>query len=471
MNKKNKVKKELGDFQTPSYFTNIILEKLKNLGINASSIIEPTCGLGSFILSASKIYPNAKIYGYDINQLYISSLKKKLRDLNYKNIDISCSNFFDLNWDDIIKETSGKLLIIGNLPWVTNSTQGYLKTQNLPLKNNFLNYSGIDAITGKSNFDISEWMLIEILSWFKDKKGTIAMLVKESVARKVISYAKKQSNSLFQTSIYRINAKEIFNASVDACFMILQLDSKKTPCYDYSIYNNMETSNSITMGNRDGLNISNLDDYKKYKYLLKKGGSKWRSGIKHDSSLIMELTRKGKGYINGYNEYVEVESDLLYPLMKGSDIGSNKDWRGKFILVTQKFVGMDTAYIETAYPKIWNYLICHSDKLDFRASAIYKKNPRFSIFGVGDYSFKKWKIAICSLYKKLFFRLIGPIEGKCVQFDDTVYFISFDHKKDAIKALSYLESEDVQALLRSLIFWDDKRPIKTNILNLLNLKQ
>lgn len=130
---------------------------------------------------------------------------------------------------------------------------------------------------------------------------------------------------------------------------------------------------------------------------------------------------------------------------------------------------MDTSYIKEKYPKTWSYLLYHSKKLDSRGSTIYKKNPRFSIFGVGDYSFKTWKIAICGFYKNLSFRFIAPIEGKSVQFDDTVYFISFNTREEVEKAYYHLKSDAVRKILNSLIFWDDKRPVKASILNLLKL--
>ena len=128
---------------------------------------------------------------------------------------------------------------------------------------------------------------------------------------------------------------------------------------------------------------------------------------------------------------------------------------------------MDTSYIKEKYPKTWSYLLSHSEKFDARASTIYKRNPQFSIFGVGDYSFKTWKIAICGLYKNLSFRFIEPIEGKPVQFDDTVYFISFNSREKAKRAYSYLTSDNVKKILSALIFWEDKRPVKASILNLL----
>jgi hypothetical protein len=67
--------------------------------------------------------------------------------------------------------------------------------------------------------------------------------------------------------------------------------------------------------------------------------------------------------------------------------------------------------------------------------------------------------------------LIGPIEGKPVMFDDTVYFISFDLEEDAVVALSQLNNVDVRRLLSSMIFWDEKRPIKTTILNIVNFER
>jgi hypothetical protein len=119
-------------------------------------------------------------------------------------------------------------------------------------------------------------------------------------------------------------------------------------------------------------------------------------------------------------------------------------------------------------PLTWKYLDDHGSQLDARGSSIYAKNPRFSVFGVGDYAYKPWKIAICALYKKLEFRLIGPIEDRPVMFDDTVYFISFDLEEEAEIALAQLNSVDVRNLLSSLIFWDEKRPIKTTFLNIVD---
>ena len=53
-------------------------------------------------------------------------------------------------------------------------------------------------------------------------------------------------------------------------------------------------------------------------------------------------------------------------------------------------------------------------------------------------------------------------------FDDTVYFLSFDTEQEARSVLRMLTSKAATSLLSSLIFWDEKRPIKTSILNVLD---
>jgi len=426
--------------------------------------------VGGFVVSAIRSYPTSKVYGFEINDSYIGVLKARLEQEERAHAQVVQADFFSTDWKNIIAKIQGSILVLGNLPWVTNSTQGSLGSENLPQKNNFQNFKGLDAVTGKANFDISEWMLLELMSWLEDRPGAIAMLVKTAVARKIISHAEKGRLPLTAAKIFKINAKAAFDAAVEACLLVLEFDKNKPRNFDYSVYESLNSDQHTTIGHRDGLTVSNLDNYQKHSHLIGDSSVKWRSGIKHDLSSVMELTQDGNKLINGLGEEVDIEPDLLFPLMKGSDVGSKKEWRSKYVLVTQSFVGEDTSYIKDKYPKTWCYLIQHSDKLDARGSVIYKKNPRFSIFGVGDYTFRPWKIAICGLYKSLTFRLIGPIEGKPAVFDDTVYFISFDSQEEATAAMTYLHKDEVRALLDSLIFWDDKRPIKTGVLNVLKWK-
>jgi hypothetical protein len=104
-----------------------------------------------------------------------------------------------------------------------------------------------------------------------------------------------------------------------------------------------------------------------------------------------------------------------------------------------------------------------------RKSSIYKNKPLFSIFSIGNYSFFPYKIAISSLYKKINFKMLSPVMEKPVMVDDTCNFLSCNTEAEAHILYSLLTSRDVELFLNSLIFWDSKRPITTQILNSINL--
>ena len=462
---------EFGDFQTPDLLSRNVCERLKALGIQPEFVLEPTCGVGAFVSAAAAAFPQARrILGYEVNGDYLASLATRLGSAALADkVTLEQADFFQTNWRSKIKKLDGSVLVLGNFPWVTSAKQGVIGGANMPAKSNFQGHNGFDAISGKANFDISEWMLLEVLRWFDGRSGDIAMLVKTAVARKVLAYAERQRIGVREAFLIGIDAKKEFNASVDACLLVIRMTANRAQAsYDYRVYSDLSATAFKRVGHRDGLTVGDLDAYARTRSLVGISPQKWRSGVKHDASGVMEFRQTTDGLVNGLGEVVDLEPKYLYPLLKGSDVGSAKTWRGMFALVTQRFVGESTTGIRDEAPRTWAYLEKHAAQLDGRVSSVYAKNPRFSIFGVGDYAFRPWRIAICGLYKRLRFRLVGPMQGRPVMFDDTVYYVSFDTEAQAVAALERLEASECTTLLTSLIFWDEKRPIKTGILNVLD---
>ena len=139
-------------------------------------------------------------------------------------------------------------------------------------------------------------------------------------------------------------------------------------------------------------------------------------------------------------------------------------------IVTQKFVGQDTSYIKQ-YPQTFGYLNNHIDLFRLRKSSIYRGKCDFSIFGIGDYSFKPYKIAISGLYKTFHFCLVKPQNGKPVMLDDTCYFIGFDTLEQAEYIWNLLNTDIVENLLKSIAFADAKRMITKDILMRIDLRK
>lgn len=470
---------QFGDFQTPDELARYTVELLREKhGISPDLIIEPTCGKGAFLRASLSEFDSPKIIGFDINEGYVESAKKSLSKYpNSENATVYLEDFFGMDWDSFLSNSEGYILVIGNPPWVTSSELSILNSKNLPSKSNFQNRRGIEAITGSGNFDISEWMLLKHAEWLTKREGTIALLCKYSVARKVFRQVRRKLGNRFSASIYLIDARAFFGASVKACLFVLStnLDASNVDASsDCIVYKDLKSNQILNLiGERDGLILKDIAKYEKWKHLLGQDlRYTWRSGIKHDCSKVMELEQVGDGlFQNGIRQQYPLEKKYLYPLLKSSDIGNGRisDCR-KFVLVTQKSVGDDTSIIKDRAPNTWQYLLEHDPLLKNRKSKIYKNKPPYSIFGIGQYSFKKWKIAISGLYKKLNFWLIKPIDDKPVMLDDTVNFLSFDTEEEAELILSLITSEPSLEFFESMIFWDEKRPITIDILRRLSLK-
>jgi hypothetical protein len=141
----------------------------------------------------------------------------------------------------------------------------------------------------------------------------------------------------------------------------------------------------------------------------------------------------------------------------------------KFTIVTQKKIGQETETIQTDYPCTYHYLSQHLANFEARKSSIYNNKPLFSIFGIGDYSFKPFKVAISGLYKTFHFTLILPQNNKPVMLDDTCYLIGFDIIEFAVYALILLNSNATMQFLQSVTFPDAKRTFTKDVLMRIDL--
>ena len=284
---------EYGDFQTPLELANHICQKLGSFGISPDAIIEPTCGVGAFVEASANHFPNAKkIIGIEVNKTYLEQTQRRKSTFpNNKRITLQQGNFFDFKWNVLLKGMDGSILVIGNFPWVTNSQQGMIGGVNLPEKLNFQNHNGFDAMTGKSNFDISEWMLIQVGDWFQKRNGYLAMLCKTSVARKFLHYLNGSKANVFHSAMYTIDAKKYFGASVEACLLLCEF-RENFHNYDYDAYDGLEAEKPQRVGHRNGMTIRDLDTFDKLNNLFGNSELRWRSGIKHDCAEIMELKKE-----------------------------------------------------------------------------------------------------------------------------------------------------------------------------------
>lgn len=472
MTKKRFSQLEFGDFQTPELLAMQVTKTILNRFNNIKCVVEPTCGIGNFLKSIVLQLQNISfLYGWEINANYVNLAKKNLASFN-QNINIYQQDFFEINWHKLDNELDFPLLFLGNPPWITNTKLSNLQSNNTPDKSNFQGFSGFEAISGKSNFDISEWMLIKILNYISNKKAAMGFLIKTSVARKLFTYICQYQLKINNISIYAIDAKKYFDVSVDACLFYAEGFSSNINNYECQVYEELTQDYSVkNIGFNEGKLISNQTIYNQLKDLDAGCEFTWRSGIKHDCAKVMELKLIENYLVNGFGEKVKISYDYLYPMYKSSDIAKKEIFTPqKFMLVTQKYVGEDTNKIKEISPATYDYLFSHSCYFDKRKSCIYKKSGKFSIFGVGNYSFLPWKIAISGLYKNINFSLLSTVNGKPIVLDDTCYFLSFDSEFQAKFIYELLTSSIALDFINSIIFKDSKRPITNSLLKRISLK-
>lgn len=467
---------EYGDFQTNQSLTLQITNQLKREGLKPQIVIEPTCGKGNFILSVLNTLSNVeRIYGIEIQEKYTWQAKFNVLDffLNNPNkkkpeILIIHSNIFEFDYRPIIENIGGKeLLIIGNPPWVTNSSLSAMDSHNLPEKSNFKHLKGLEAMTGKGNFDIAEFITIDLLRNFGKCKGALAFLVKNTVIKNIVHEQPKLKLPIAEMREQNINSKKEFDVNVEASIFICRLNQiPEYICHKSDFYTSERKCDFGWRNNKFMSDLSclcdNIDGISPFE---------WRQGIKHDCTKVMEIEFDGECYNNKLGERFDLEENLVFPLLKSSDLKNiyAKQTRKK-IIVTQKYVGQDTSYIHK-FPQTFKYLNNHIDLFRKRKSNIYNGKCDFSIFGIGEYSFKPYKIAISGLYKTFHFCFVKPLNGKPVMLDDTCYFIGFDNLEHAEYFWQLLNTEIVTNFLKSISFKDSKRVITKEVLMRIDLEK
>lgn len=474
----NVARTEWGDVQTPSGLARRVCENLVASGIRPTSLFEPTCGKGNFLLASIAFFPHLKeIFALEIYGPYIWQVKLRVLTYFLENparsrpiIHLLHKDFFEGEWErEVVPDPDGDLLILGNPPWVTNAQMGVLEAANLPEKSNRNGLKGLDAITGKGTFDIAESITTRLLARFSGYKGHIALLLKNATGQKLVQAQAKRQFPIGNIRLYRIDHRKEFQVAAAAGLFMAQLAQKPSlQCEWRSLYNAEEKG--PVFGWVKDVFVANCQAYLEIERLNSSGESGWRSGIKHDCSAVFELQMGANGLHNKSGESISIEPDLLYPLLKSSQLkGGIIQTTSRRMLVTQQLIGQETHSLAARYPETYAYLTAHATRLEARKSRIYRTSPTFAIFGVGAYSFLPYKVAISGMYKQGRFSLLLPVVDRPVMLDDTCYFLGFERLDFAAFTWQLLQHELSLKTLNAFVFLGAKRPYTKEVLNRIDL--
>jgi len=468
------MQREFGDFQTPPELARQVVECCRREANVTGWVraLEPTCGAGAFIVALLSLDgPPLDIHGIEIQDPHADEAERcSVRD--DCRVTIMRRSIFDLQLgSDLSWDTPGPLIVIGNPPWVTNAELGALGSRNLPIKRNLKRLHGLAAMTGASNFDICEAIWLKLFEELAPQDPLIALLCKTSVARNVLQFAAQRGVPVERGFIRRIDATRWFGAAVDACLFGIQLRAG-AHCYEVPVYDSLTAATPTSiMGVARGKLVADLNAYRSSRFADGPSPLVWRQGVKHDASAVMELVGESpaNGLRNRRGDEVDVEPEFIFPLMKGSDVAhGTARARGtsgiKWMIVPQRVLGEDTHALTHRAPKLWHYLTRHAAAFAKRRSSIYRGQPPFATFGIGEYTFADFKVAVSGLSKQPRFLAVGPRDGRPVVFDDTCYFVPCASADEADALAAVLNSQASLALIRALLFTDAKRPITKALL-------
>lgn len=186
-------------------------------------VIEPTCGVGAFLIAAAQTFPRSELHGFEINPAHLEQARQQLfAGGHLARARLARVDFFSHDWPAELR-TIDDPLILGNPPWVTSAAVSAVAGSNLPAKENVYGLRGLAAKTGKAKFDIAEWMLVTLIKTLRGRRATLAVLCKTATARKVLRHAWRSDLRITSASLCAIDAPAEFGAAVEACLLFARL--------------------------------------------------------------------------------------------------------------------------------------------------------------------------------------------------------------------------------------------------------
>jgi len=157
-----------------------------------------------------------------------------------------------------------------------------------------------------------------------------------------------------------------------------------------------------------------------------------------------------------------VEEDLIFPLLRGSDVSRWSNSTKLSILLThrrgERLKAIPEIEMQAEYPRAFAYLKHFEDMLQKRAALqrYFKADaPFYSIFNIGDYTFAPWKVVWREVANDLDAAVIGESNGmagrKPVIPDHTCILVACENRKEAHYLCATLNSGPARLVIRNYI--------------------
>jgi type I restriction-modification system DNA methylase subunit len=452
----------------------------------------------------------------DFNKLFIEKVNLSKQDMMIINnfyTKIQELHLQDKNriWVKIIQNSFAPLLhtdfdfVVGNPPWVKwefLSKEYKTKLNSLYLEiYKIFSHKGMKASMGYAHDDISVMFMYVAIDKYLKKGGKLGFVMKQtlykSVAgsefRKFTIEKKDASIPLKVLKVEDMLELKPFRSSAQAETSTITLEKGKETVYPvpYNVWKPIgvfpnettpldEVLKNVVIENKIAY-PDNPKDKTDVWFVINKGiiRKKFkqnenyyqsRHGLVNDLNgvyfvNILKKEAENLLIINGTNRAKKkikevkniIEPTYVFPFLKPKNV---KKWKIKgysYALLPQKKYGeKNESELRIKAPLTYKYFYQFKDDLLGRSSKWLKQEgfPFYSTFGIGDYSFKPYKVVWCCMTYSPNFAVVSSVNDsfvgeKQVMPDNTIGYFSFDNENEAHFVCAIMNSKIASELLEN----------------------
>lgn len=503
------LKTSVGIFKIPTIFTSH--EKMDILADILDECVESSVSSQSFLVRLEKVIPLTSQEGLEV-KLGLKNLYRQLQELHDQGLNGV--------WARIIKNSFAPLFldpcnfIVGNPPWVNwESLPDEYRMQTKPLWEQYglFPHGGMDTILGKGKKDIAMLMTYVSIDRYLEMGGRLGFVLPQNLFktsgagqgfRRFILPKDIQFAPLVVEDMVKLKP---FEGATNRTAVVVFVKGKKVSYpLSYQCWERVLSGRGGSIGfdtpyeevtkekitfhvwqaepiNRDDPTSAWLTARPRALKVMQKvlGKSDY---IAHEgcntgganSIFWVEISDKrpdGRIIVSNIVEGAKkkaasiqaaVETDLIYPLLRGRDLERWNSSPSIHVLFTQDAIkrkGINSADMETKYPSLHAYLKKFEEQLRDRAAfnRYYKPtDPFWSMFNVGQYTLSEYKVGWRYIDSDFRCAVIAPVRDKILGHkvvipDHRVITVSVDDKLSAHYLCGLLNSSVIRLTVKRYV--------------------
>lgn len=438
----------------------------------------------------TELYEQIKKYDKISKEIYINLLKERIEAIYVKDIDFVVGNPPWINWEylpEISKELTKKIWIKYGL-FEQNGKKLSFSKEDISL---LVTYIAIDKLLKKDGI----MSFVIRMGSFKSKQNGIGFrnfklgIYGEDI--KVLHVDDFSSINVFPgavntccVSYMKKGEKTVYPVSFSTCNMkdgkIIKTDEIAVPTTNEK---NSMWLNTTKEKLREAQLVLGQNNYRARTGVFTGGANAvyWIRILKqleNGNILIENVVERAKR--KAPKVQFEIEKGLVYELCRGSELG--KESKEKIYIIcphtiTTKMKAIDLKIMEKEYPLTLKYLTQFKNILnDRRGFASWEKSNQkdsfYAIQRIGEYTFKKYKVAWKYISKKFEVFLINNsdneiLENKLILPSEKIMYVALEDKDEANYLAGILNSKVVKETVESFM---TETSISTHVLDKLKIE-